>query len=380
MTTVGHWLRPKTYLRPNETYEAAWRRENLTVRQAVGLVDVGTLGKIDIQGPDALEFIQRIYCNNFANLAVGKLRYGLMLREDGIVMDDGTVARLGENHYVISTTTANAGKVQSYLELMLQVAWPELRCHAVSVTEQFAQFALAGPRSREVLAALLPHCDVSDSALPHLAVMHTQIEGIELIVYRMSYSGECAYELAIGADYGEDLWARIFDCGQTFGITVYGTEAMGVLRIEKGHVAGNELDGRTTPADLGLGKLVRKNGGFIGAALAKRSGLTDTRRASLVGLIPVDGVSKIRAGSQLVATEIEARAPGVVAKQGFVSSSTPSEFLGHSIALAFLDSGASRLGQEVIAASPLSNEYVRVRVVSPVFVDPDNQRLKGVQS
>ena len=380
MTTVGHWLRPKTYLRSNETYEAAWRRENLAVRQAVGLVDVGTLGKIDIQGPDALEFIQRIYCNNFANLPVGKLRYGLMLREDGIVMDDGTVARLGEHHYLISTTTANAGKVQSYLELMLQVAWPELRCQAVSVTEQFAQFALAGPRSREVLAALLPHCDVSDSALPHLAVMHTQIEGIELIVYRMSYSGECAYELAIGADYGEDLWARILELGQTFGITVYGTEAMGVLRTEKGHVAGNELDGRTTPADLGLGKLVRKNGGFIGAALAKRSGLLDTRRASLVGLIPVDGTSNIRAGSQLVATEIEARAAGVVAKQGFVSSSTPSEFLGHPIALAFLDNGASRIGQEVIAASPLSNEFVRVRVVSPVFVDPDNQRLKGGQS
>ena len=379
MTTVGHWLRPKTYLRPNETYDAAWRRENLAVRQTVGLVDVGTLGKIDIQGPDALELIQRVYCNNFANLAVGKLRYGLMLREDGIVMDDGTVARLGEHHYLISTTTANAGKVQSYLELMLQVAWPELRCHAVSVTEQFAQFALAGPRSREVLAALLPHCDVSDSALPHLAVMQTQIEGIELIVYRMSYSGECAYELAIGADYGEDLWVRILDCGRTFGITVYGTEAMGVLRIEKGHVAGNELDGRTTPADLGLGKLVRKNGGFVGAALAKRSGLTDTRRASLVGLIPVDGVATIRAGSQLVATELEARAPGVVAKQGFVSSSTPSEFLGHSIALAFLDNGANRLGQEMIAASPLSNEFVRVRVVSPVFVDPDHQRLKGGQ-
>ncbi len=380
MTTVGHWLRPKTYLQNGETYDAAWRRENLAVRQAVGLVDVGTLGKIDIQGPDALELIQRVYCNNFSNLAVGKLRYGLMLREDGIVLDDGTVARLGNNHYLISTTTANAGKVQSYLELLLQVAWPDLRCHAVSVTEQFAQFALAGPHSRNVLAALLPHCDVSDAALPHLAVIQTQIEGQALIIYRMSYSGECAYELAIGADYGEDLWTRILEHGRPFGITVYGTEAMGVLRIEKGHVAGNELDGRTTPADLGLGKLVRKNGGFIGAVLAKRTGLTDTQRASLVGLVPVDGVSKIRAGSQLVATEIDARASGVVAKQGFVSSSTPSEFLGHSIALAFLDNGAKRMGQEIIAASPLSNEFVRVRVVSPVFVDPENQRLKGAQT
>ena len=300
-----------------------------------------------------------------------------MLREDGIVMDDGTVARLSNHHYLISTTTANAGKVQSYLEFLLQVAWPELRCHAVSVTEQFAQFALAGPRSREVLAALLPHCDVSEAALPHLAVRQTHIEGQALTVYRMSYSGECAYELAIGADYGEELWTRLLDCGRPFDITVYGTEAMGVLRIEKGHVAGNELDGRTTPADLGLGKLVRKDGGFIGAVLAKRAGLIDAQRASLVGLIPVDGISTIRAGSQLVATELDARAPGVVAKQGFVSSSTPSEFLGHPIALAFLENGTKRMGQEVIAASPLSNEFVRVRVVSPVFVDPENQRLKG---
>ena len=380
MTTVGHWLRPKTYLRAGETYEAAWRRENLAVRQTVGLVDVGTLGKIDIQGPDALDFIQRVYCNNFANLAIGKLRYGLMLREDGLVADDGTVARLGEQHYLISTTTANAGKVQSYLEFLLQVAWPSLRCHAVSVTEQFAQFALAGPRSREVLANLLPHCDVSDAALPHLAILHTQIEGSALLIYRMSYSGECAYEIAIGADYGQDLWNRLLECGQPFGLTPYGTEAMGVLRIEKGHVAGGELDGRTTPADLGLGKLVRKNGGFIGAVLAKRSGLTESRRPSLVGLIPVDGVSPIRSGSQLVATEIEARSPGVVAKQGFVSSSTPSEFLGHPIALAFLDNGANRIGQEVIAASPLSNEFVRVRVVHPVFVDPEGQRLKGARA
>lgn len=377
MTTVGHWLRPKTYIRGNETYDAAWRRENLAVRNAVGLVDVGTLGKIDIQGPDALEFIKRIYCNNLANLAVGKLRYGLMLREDGIVMDDGTVARLGLDHFVISTTTANAGKIQSYLEWLLQVAWPTLRCHAVSVTEQFAQFALAGPQSRAVLAALLPHCDVSDAALPHLGILQTQIESIPLIVYRMSYSGECAYEIAIGADCGPDLWERILSCGEPMGITPYGTEAMGVLRIEKGHVAGNELDGRTTPEDLGLGKLARKGGGYIGAVLLQRPALIDPYRPGLVGFVPVDGVSIIRAGSHLVSTEAEARATGVISKQGFISSSTPSEFLGHPIALGFVNGGPARIGQEIIAASPLSKEFVRVRIVSPVFVDPEHLRMKG---
>ncbi|MDO8694378.1 MAG: sarcosine oxidase subunit alpha family protein [Sheuella sp.] len=377
MTTVGHWLRPKTYLRTGETYDAAWRRENIAVRESVGLVDVGTLGKIDIQGPDAHTFIQRIYSNNFVNLAVGKLRYGLMLREDGIVMDDGTVARFAEDHFVISTTTANAGKVLSYLEWLLQVAWPELRCHAVSVTEQFAQFALAGPKSREVLSRLLPDCDVSDSALPHLGIMRTQIQGTELIVMRMSYSGERAYELAIGADFGVDLWTSLMRCGADLGITPYGTEAMGVLRIEKGHVAGSELDGRTTPADLGLAKLARNNGGYIGAHLLQREALEDPRRPCLVGLIPVDGQTPIRAGSQLVATEVQARAEGVVAKQGFVSCATPSAFLGHPIALGFIENGTNRHGQEVIAASPLSNEYVRVRIVHPVFVDPENTRLKG---
>ena len=376
-TTVGQWLRPRAYQLLDESFDAAWRRENLAVRNGVGLVDVGTLGKIDLQGPDAQEFLQRVYCNNFATLAVGRLRYGLMLREDGLVMDDGTVARLSDHHFIVSTTTANAAKVQSQFEYLLQVAWPDLRCHAVSVTEQFAQFALAGPHSRAVLAALLPQSDVSDAALPHLGILQTDLEGTPLYVYRMSYSGERAYEIAIGADCGEALWIRLMECGVPLGITPYGTEAMGVLRIEKGHVTGNELDGRTTPADVGLGRLVRKDGRFIGAALLQRSALADPLRPALVGLLPVDGKSTIKPGSQLVTNEHEARRGGVVAKHGYVSSATPSEFLGHPIALGFLDNGAARHGEKLIAASPLSNEYVQVRVVPPVFLDPDNGRLKG---
>ena len=377
MQNVGHWLRPKTYQAPDESFDSAWRRENLAVRNAAGIVDVGTLGKIDIQGPDAKAFLQRVYCNNFANLAIGRVRYGLMLREDGIVMDDGTVARLAEAHYVVSTTTVNAGKVQSQFEWLLQVAWPDLRSHAVSVTEQFAQFALAGPQSRAVLAALLPQSDVSDAVLPHLGILQTALDGTPVTVYRMSYSGERAYEIAVGADCGEALWTLLLDCGAPFGLTPYGMEAMGVLRIEKGHVAGNELDGRVTAADLGLGKLVRKGGGFIGAALAARRGLTDSHRAALVGLVPVDGKTTIRAGSQLVASDREARLGGVVLKHGFVSSATPSAFLGSPIALGFLENGNARHGEELIAASPLSREFVRVRIVPPVFVDPEHARMKG---
>jgi methylglutamate dehydrogenase subunit C len=224
---------------------------------------------------------------------------------------------------------------------------------------------------------LLTHCDVSDAGLPHLALLQTALDDAPINVFRMSYSGERAYEIAIGADYGEALWTRILECGAPFGIMPYGTEAMGVLRIEKGHVTGNELDGRTTAADIGLGRLVRKGGGFIGAALGEREGLIDASRPSLVGLVPVDGKSAIRSGSQLVASEAEARTDGIVAKLGVVTSATPSAFLGHPIALALLANGASRHGDELIAASPLSNEFVRVKVGAPVFVDPDHARMKG---
>ena len=377
MTTVGHWMRPRVYQRLDESFDAAWRRESMAVREGVALVDVGTLGKIDVQGPDAGTFLQRVYCNNMATLAVGRLRYGLMLREDGIVLDDGTLARLAENHYVLSTTTANAARVQSQFEFLLQAAWPELRCSAVSVTEQYAQFALAGPKSREVLALVLPHCDVSDAGLPHLGVLQTHLEGTPVIVYRMSYSGERAYEIAVGNDCGEALWTRILETGAPHGIVPYGTEAMGVLRIEKGHVAGGELDGRTTAADLGLGKLVRKGGGFIGAALLQRPGLIDARRPMLVGLEPVDGRTPIRAGSQLVEDEAGARRGDVVLMPGWVSAATPSEFLQRPIALGFLENGAARHGHTLFAASPLTSEFVEVRVVPPVFVDPDNGRMKG---
>ncbi len=377
MATVGQWLRPKVYPQAGESFDAAWRRESLCVRNAVGLVDVGTLGKIELQGPDAAKFLQRVYCNNFANLAVGRLRYGLMLREDGIVMDDGTVARLEHDRFLISTTTANAGKIQSQFEWLLQVAWPELRCHAVSVTEQFAQFAMAGPQSRAVLAALLPQCDVSDVALPHLGILQTAIDGEPLVVYRMSFSGERAYEISIGADCGESLWTQILECGSPFGISPYGTEAMAVLRIEKGHVAGGELDGRVTAADLGLGRLVRQGGGYVGAVLTKRSALIDPARPALVGLVSLDGVSTIRNGSQLLPIGSNASDGAAVQPQGFVTSSTNSAFLGHPVALALLQDGVARHGEELAAASPISGESTRVRVVAPVFVDPENSRMKG---
>jgi sarcosine oxidase subunit alpha len=373
MMEAGQWLRPRVYLRPGENMHDAWMREARTVRGAVGLVDVSTLGKIDVQGPDAGAFLERVYCNPM-RLDVGKVRYGLMLREDGIVLDDGTCARLGEQRYVLTTTTAHAAQVLLHLEFLLEVAWPALRVRLSAVTEQWAQMALAGPESRAVLARAADLLDVSREALPPLAARNGVIAGVPIRVFRVSYSGELAYEIAAPADCGAAVWEALLAAGAAFGIAPYGLEAMGVLRIEKGHVAGAEIDGRTTPADLGLARLVSRKKNFVGCHLLRRLALADPARPALVGLVPADGTTPIRAGAQL--TE-DPSAPASVALLGHVTSATHSPALGHPIALGLLREGAARKGGEIVAASPLFGEAVRCRVVDPVFYDCEGVRQNG---
>ncbi|OYV46476.1 MAG: (2Fe-2S)-binding protein, partial [Burkholderiales bacterium 21-58-4] len=299
LATTGQWLRPKLYQHAGESYAQAWQRECRHVRAEAGLVDVSTLGKIDVKGPDAGEFLDRVYANNLASLAVGRARYGLMLREDGLVMDDGTVARLADHHYFLTTTTANAGAVMSHLEFLLATAWPDLRARVTSVSDHFAQIALAGPSSRAVLQALLPQTDITNDALPHMGVLRTILDGVALNIFRVSYSGERAYELSIAAGYGLALWQRLLEVGAPYRLAPYGTEAMGALRIEKGHVAGPELDGRVTAADLGMSKLSSKKRAFIGQRLLERPGLQAANRPGLVGLLPVGVDTPISAGAVL---------------------------------------------------------------------------------
>src|SRR5262249_7146292 len=227
---AGQWLRPRAYLRPGESFDAAWRREVLAVRSAAGICDVSTLGKIDLQGPDAAAFLERVYCNGFASLAVGRCRYGLMLREDGIALDDGTVTRIGERHYFLTTTTANAGRVLAHLEYLLQTVWPELKVRVASVTDQFGQIALAGPRSRDVLARFAA-LDISNMALPFLGAAATTIAGARVRLLRVSYSGELAYEIAVPAGHTVAVWEALLDAGRDAGLTPYGTEAMAAMRI-----------------------------------------------------------------------------------------------------------------------------------------------------
>ena len=370
---AGQWLRPRAYLRSGESFAAAWRREVLAVRGAAGICDVSTLGKIDVQGPDATAFLERVYCNGFASLAVGRCRYGLMLREDGIVLDDGTVTRIDQRHYFLTTTTVNAGRVLAHLEYLLQTVWPELKVRVASVTDQYGQIVLAGPRSRDVLRKLVD-VDLDNAALPFLASAATTIADARVRLFRISYSGELAYEIAVPAGHTVAVWEALLVAGREIDLVSYGTEAMAAMRIEKGHVAGAEINGQTTPADLGLGRLVSDKKYFIGRRLRERPAPGDKTRPSLVGLEPVDGVTPIPAGAQLIA---DARAKPPVPMLGHVTSATFSPTLERPIALALLTGGRARKGETVTAAAPLDGVTVPARVVDPVFYDPAGERLHG---
>ncbi len=371
---AGLWLRPSTYPRPSESLREAIVRETLATRNNVGLVDVSTLGKIDIQGPDAAEFLDRVYSNNFKSLTVGRARYGLMLREDGMVMDDGTTSRLAEQRFLTTTTTANAVTVMQHLEFLLQVVWPELRVQATSVTEQWAAMALAGPNSRAVLERVLEDGDVSDAVLPYMGVSTGRIAGAPARIFRISFSGERSYEVNVPADYGRKVWEAIIEAGRGIGIAAYGTEAMGVMRIEKGHVASGELDGNTTAADVGLGRMVSTKKDFIGRRSLGRPGLADLKRHHLVGFVPLDGTTPLRGGSQILADSRTALAVPMI---GRITSVADSPTLGHPIGLGLLEGGLTRKGEIVHAHFPLVNQSTPVRVTDPVFYDPKGERLRG---
>lgn len=372
MVEAGLWMRPRYYPRPGESLRECMNRETLHVREKVGMVDVSTLGKIDVQGPDAGEFLNRIYANGFKTLPVGKARYGLMLREDGMVFDDGTCSRLGEHHYLVTTTTANAARVLSHMEYHHQCCWPELRVHLASVTDQIAAMAIAGPRSRRVLEKAVTGADVSNEALPFMGVVRAEIAGCPIILFRISFSGELAYEVGTGADHGLTVWEALLEAGREEEIIPYGTEAMAVMRIEKGHVAGGELSGQTTAADLGLGKLCSTKKPYVGHRLKERPATADPHRPALVGLMSLEDNVGIPAGSQLVA-DPQARPP--VTMLGYVTSTTYSITLDRQIALALLTDGAERQGQTLYAANPLAGSAVKVQVVSPHFFDPEGKRL-----
>jgi sarcosine oxidase subunit alpha len=371
---AGPWLRAQWFARAGETeWLQTVSREVKATRSSVGVCDVSTLGKIDIRGPDAGTFLDHVYVNTFSALPVGKVRYGLMLREDGIVMDDGTSARLASDHYVMSTTTANAAKVMQHLEHGRQVLWPELDVQMVSVTEQWAQYSIAGPNSRRLLKGLLGNAiEVSNAAFPYLACSEFAWRGTMARLFRISFSGELAYEVAVPARYGDAAIRAIMQAGAALDVVPYGTEALSVMRIEKGHVAGNELNGTTTAADLGLGRMMGKKKDFIGRVLAGRPGLIDPSRPALIGIKPVDKSRRLRAGAHFLTRDAEASLEN---DQGYMTSVAFSPMLGHWIGLGLLARGPERIGERIRLHDPLRDGDLEAEVCSPVFFDPEGVRL-----
>lgn len=372
-TEAGPWLRPLYYTKTSETGWGPILREARAVRQGVGICDVSTLGKIDVQGPDAGTFLDRLYTNTFSKLPVGRARYGLMLREDGIVFDDGTTSRLGENHYLMTTTTAKAADVLAHMEFYAQTVWPELDVQFCSVTDQWAQMSIAGPKSRETLQACVTGLDLSNESLPFMGVADATIADVPVRIFRVSFSGELAYEVAAPAGYGERVWQAILTAGQPFGIVPYGVEALGLMRVEKGHAAGPELNGQTTAGDLGLQKMMKKSGDFVGRVNAQRPGLTDAKRPSLVGIRALTGDfdKRLRGGAHIVS------APEDTKSLGWVTSVTRSVELDRWIGLAMIEGGIDRRGQRLYAVFPLKGEIVEVEITSPHHVDPENARVRA---
>ena len=373
MTLAGLWQRPWYFPRANETIKDAYVREAMTVRKTVGFCDVTSLGKIAVQGPDATEFLNRIYTNPFAKLPLGKARYGIMLRDDGMVMDDGTCWRLTETDYFMTTTTAHAATVMVWLEELLQVRWPDLKVHVTSVSDQWAGCAVAGPKSRTVLeACMIDPTAISNETCPFMGVIETTLIGdIPSRIARISFSGELAFEVYVPSDYAEGMMDLLFDASKPLEGCVYGLEALGTLRIEKGHVTGAELDGRVTIEDAGLGKLASKKKAYIGDVLRKRPVMLDTNRPRLVGIFPKDQTQTFNAGTILCKPD---NISGF--GEGWITGVTYSPALGHWIGLGFISGGFENwVGQTAIVADPVRGKYVNVEIVSPHMFDADGERL-----
>jgi len=371
---AGLWLRPRYYKQDNESLEEAAKREANNVRKNVGVCDVTSLGKIDIKGPDTAEFLNRIYTNAWMKLPVGKARYGVMLREDGIVFDDGTTTRISENHFHMTTTTAQAVNVLAHLEYYLQVVWPELNVNVLSTTEQWAGAALAGPNSRELLSKLFPETNILNEALPFMGYKESDLFGVPARIFRISFSGELAYEINVESSYGTFMWEKIIEFGQEMNIEPYGTEALSTLRIEMGHVAGSELDGRTIPYDVSLEGMLSKKKDFIGKRSLTREAFLNPKREKVVGVIPLDKKTTIPEGSHLVK---DGNASSPNPKLGHVSASCWSVEYNNPFSLAIIQDGKNRIGEKLYAVSPLNNKNIAVEIVSSHYVDPKGERARS---
>ena len=370
---VGQWKRAWYYPQLNENMHSAVNREVKATRDSLGILDASTLGKIDIKGRDVAEFLNRIYTNAWSKLKIGKCRYGLMLGDDGMVIDDGVTSRIDENHYLMSTTTGNAASVMSKMEDWLQTEWPELKVYLTSVTEQFGTISLNGPNARKVMQKISPLHDFSKENFPHMSFQNVDINNVSCRVMRISFTGEMCYEINVPSSYANSAWKKFIEAGEEFNITPYGTEAMHVLRAEKGFIiVGQETDGSTTPIDLGMNWIVsKKKYDFIGKRALSRSDTVKEDRKQLIGILTKDPNEILEEGAQLV--EKESKLP--MAMVGHITSSYYSPNLGRSFALALVKGGINKKGYKLLA--PMPNKTIEVEITSPVFIDPSNERLSA---
>ncbi|WP_069760672.1 sarcosine oxidase subunit alpha family protein [Streptomyces sp. LUP47B] len=373
---VGQWKRPRYYPQTGEDMDAAVARECRAAREGVAFMDASTLGKIEIWGADAGEFLNRIYTNAFKKLKAGTARYGVMCKPDGMIFDDGVTLRLDDNRYFMTTTTGGAAGVLDWLEEWLQTEWPELDVHCTSVTEQWSTIAVVGPKSREVVAQLAPDVDLSAEAFPFMAFRETTLaSGVPARICRISFSGELAYEINVSAWYGLAVWEEVDAIGRPHGITPYGTETMHVLRAEKGYIiVGQDTDGTVTPQDAGMSWVVSKQKDFIGKRSFARADTARTDRKQLVGLLPADRTTRLPEGTQLVAPDVDLETVPVP-MLGHVTSSYHSPALGRPFALALVADGQARKGQTLLA--PVGEALVPVEVTDFVLYDPEGTRRDG---
>ncbi|MDC0401044.1 sarcosine oxidase subunit alpha family protein [Candidatus Pelagibacter sp.] len=370
---VGQWKRAWYYPKKNETMHEAVQRESIAARKSAGILDASTLGKIDIQGSDASEFLNRVYTNAWSKLGIGKCRYGLMLNEDGMVYDDGVTTRLSENHYIMTTTTGGAANVMGKLDDYLQTEWPELDVYLTSVTDHFATASICGPNSKKIIKKLIPDLDLSDENFPHMSYKEAKIGKIQCRIMRISFTGELSYEINVQANYGKSLWEQCMDIGKEFNITPYGTETMHLLRAEKGFIiVGQDTDGTITPIDLQMDWIVsKKKYDFIGKRSLYRSDTMREDRKQLVGLLTDNSKEILEEGAQIV-SELN---QNPIKMLGHVTSSYYSPNLNKSIALAVVRGGKEMMGKKLFI--PMEGRSINVTVVNPVFFDKENKRLNA---
>mgnify|MGYP000158479497 FL=1 len=370
---VGQWKRAWYYPKKGESMFDAVQRESKAARDGAGILDASTLGKIDIQGSDASEFLNRVYTNAWSKLAIGKCRYGLMLNEDGMVYDDGVTTRLDENHYIMTTTTGGAATVLGKLEDYLQTEWPELDVYLTSVTDHFATISVCGPNSKKIVKKVIPDLDLSDEEFPHMSFKNAKIDNIKCRVMRISFTGEQSYEINIQANFGKSVWEKCMEAGKEFNITPYGTETMHLLRAEKGFIiVGQDTDATLTPIDLQMDWIVsKKKYDFIGKRSLYRSDTIREDRKQLVGIVTEDPREVLEEGAQIVADV--SKKP--VEMLGHITSSYFSPNLNKSIALGVVKGGKNMLGKKLFI--PMKNKIISVQVADPVFLDKENKRLNA---